>query len=309
MGYPEGLGVVDCMIGFPIRDRKKVYDRLLRGAKDRESREDFAFPAEYMFKDVPESAGEADDPIDVAFAEMDRFGVETGLFGISPDALEARRRNPKRVALTLEVDPNDVVGTIRKVRAAKAEYDLKAVTLFPAGCLPQVPVDDPKAYTQPFTAWGDSNSYFLAPGGSFEGSNSWSLAGGAQVAAGNEPFYLNSHSDLHSLLLPPGSSATSPAMCLAVLSPHMRLVGKSSDGSGVHVDVYATGLLGLIKLPVSANIALSSSWGPSGDVSLLLQNVLAVTDLGKTSVVFRFSPIGSASVQMDDVYIDPIFHE
>ena len=164
-------------------------------------------------------------------------------------------------------------------------------------------------YTQPFTAWGDSNSYFLAPGGSFEGSNSWSLAGGAQVAAGNEPFYLNSHSDLHSLLLPPGSSATSPAMCLAVLSPHMRLVGKSSDGSGVHVDVYATGLLGLIKLPVSANIALSSSWGPSGDVSLLLQNVLAVTDLGKTSVVFRFSPIGSASVQMDDVYIDPIFHE
>jgi predicted TIM-barrel fold metal-dependent hydrolase len=146
MGYPEGLGVVDCMIGFPIRDRKKVYDRLLRGAKDRESKEDFAFPAEYMFKHVPESAEEADDPIDMTFAEMDRFSVETGLFGISPDSLEARRRDPKRVALTLEVDPNDVVGTIRKVRAAKAEHDLKAVTLFPAGCLPQVAVDDPKAY-------------------------------------------------------------------------------------------------------------------------------------------------------------------
>ncbi len=33
------------------------------------------------------------------------------------------------------------------------------------------------------------------------------------------------------------------------------------------------------------------------------------TNLGKTSVVFRFSPIGSASVQLDDVYIDPVFHE
>ena len=164
-------------------------------------------------------------------------------------------------------------------------------------------------YTHPFTAWGDRNSYFLATGGSFEGSNSWSLAGGAQVVTGNEPFNLNSSTDSHSLLLPPGSSATTPAICLAVLSPHMRLVGKASDGSAVHVDVYATGLLGLIKLPVSANIDLSNSWGPSGDAGLLLQNVLALTNLGKTSVVFRFSTIGSATVQIDDVYVDPVFQE
>ena len=164
-------------------------------------------------------------------------------------------------------------------------------------------------YTQPFTAWGDSNSYFMATGGSFEGSNSWSLSGGAQVVAGNEPFFLNSKSDSHSLVLPPGSSATTPAMCLAALSPHMRLLGKASDGSAVHVDVYATGLLGLVRLPVSANIDLTNAWAPSGDVSLLLQNVLALTNLGKTSIVFRFSPIGSATVQMDDVYVDPMFHE
>jgi len=164
-------------------------------------------------------------------------------------------------------------------------------------------------YTQPFAQWGDSNSYFLATGGSFEGASSWSLAGGAQIVGGNEPFFLNSKSDSHSLLLPPGSSATTPAMCLAALSPHLRLVGLASDGSAVHVDVFASGLLGLVKLPVSADIDLSSSWAPSGDVSLLLQNVLALTNLGKTSVVFRFSPIGSATVQLDDVYIDPVFHE
>ena len=98
-------------------------------------------------------------------------------------------------------------------------------------------------------------------------------------------------------------------MCLAALSPHMRVMGLASDGSAVHVDVYASGVLGLVRLPVAANIDLSSAWGPSGDVSLLLQNVLALTNLGKTSVVFRFSPIGSATVQLDDVYVDPIFHE
>ena len=164
-------------------------------------------------------------------------------------------------------------------------------------------------YTQPFAQWGDSNSYFLATGGSFEGSNSWSLAGGAKVVSGNEPFYLNSKSDSHSLLLPPGSSAMTPAMCLAALSPHMRLVGQAAGGSGVHVDIYASGLLGLVRLPVSADISLSSAWGPSGDVSLLLQNVLAVTNLGKTSIYLRFSPIGSATVQIDDFYVDPVFHE
>jgi hypothetical protein len=164
-------------------------------------------------------------------------------------------------------------------------------------------------YSQPFTNWGDYNNYFMATGGSFEGTNSWSLAGGAKVVNGNEPFYLNSSRDSRSLMLPAGSSATSPAMCLAALSPHMRLVGKASDGSGVHVDVYASGVLGLVRLPVSADIDLSSSWDASGDVSLLLQNVLAVTNLGKTSIAFRFSPIGSATVQIDDVYVDPVFHE
>lgn len=146
MAYPTDVGVVDGMIGFPIRNRDQVYARLRRAAKDRESKEEFAFPAEYMFKEVPDAAAEEEDPIAVTFAEMDRFNVETGLFGLSPDALEGQRRDPKRVALTLEVDPNDVMGAIRKVQAARAEHDLKAVTFFPAGCLPQVPVDDPKAY-------------------------------------------------------------------------------------------------------------------------------------------------------------------
>ena len=72
-----------------------------------------------MFKEVPGEATEEDDPIEVTFAEMDRFGVDIGLFGLSPDAEEAHRRDPKRVALSLEVDPNDVMGSIRKIRAAK----------------------------------------------------------------------------------------------------------------------------------------------------------------------------------------------
>jgi predicted TIM-barrel fold metal-dependent hydrolase len=142
---PEGIGVVDLMIGFPYRDRKAVYDYLRKGAKDDESK-DMSFLAEYMFKDVPGDFDEDEDPIDATFAEMDRYGIEIGLFGLTKQTLEARDRYPGRVLLSLEVNPNDVMDTVRSIRRAKDEQDLAAVTFFPAGCLPQVPVDDPKAY-------------------------------------------------------------------------------------------------------------------------------------------------------------------
>jgi len=146
VAMPTGIGAVDLMIGFPHHDRSAVYDYLRKGAKDAETKEEMRFLAEYMFKDVPEEVGEEVDPIDVTFAEMDRHGVEIGLFGLTKLTLQARERYPGRVLLSLEVDPNDVMGTVRKMRTAKADHDLAAVTFFPSGCLPQVPVDDPKAY-------------------------------------------------------------------------------------------------------------------------------------------------------------------
>ncbi len=143
---PTGVGAVDLMIGFPHHDRSAVYDYLRKGAKDSETKEEMKFLAEYMFKDVPDNLAEGVDPIDVTFGAMDSHGVEIGLFGLTELTLEARERYPGRVLLSLEVDPNDVMGTLRKMRTAKADHDLAAVTFFPSGCVPQVPVDDPKAY-------------------------------------------------------------------------------------------------------------------------------------------------------------------
>ncbi|HEY4398321.1 MAG TPA: amidohydrolase family protein [Acidimicrobiia bacterium] len=145
MPMPEGIGVVDLMIGFPHRDRRAVYDYLRKGAKDTESK-DMTFLAEYMFKDVPDEVDDDMDPVEATVGEMDRFGIEVGLVGLTRLTLEARDRHPGRFALSLEVNPNDVMESVRAIRRAKDEQDLAAVTFFPAGCLPQVPVDDPKAY-------------------------------------------------------------------------------------------------------------------------------------------------------------------
>ncbi len=145
MAYPDGVGAVDLMIGFPFRDKKAVYEYLNAGIKDGGS-EDLEMPAGYMFKDVPAEAGAETDPIDVTFGEMDRWGVSAGLFGVSETSLEARRRHPGRVFLSLEVDPNDITGCVRRIRSTHEEHGLSAVTTFPAGCNPQVPVSDRRYY-------------------------------------------------------------------------------------------------------------------------------------------------------------------
>ena len=145
MTYPKDVGIVDLMIGFPFKDKQATYQYLMPGIKDKQSQAEFAMPAQYMFKDIPNEAG-AEDPIEMTFQLMDQFGVAIGLFGLSPQSLEAASRYPGRVAFVTEVDPNDIMGAIRKVRTAKAEHGLKAVSVFPAGCFPQVPVSDPKMY-------------------------------------------------------------------------------------------------------------------------------------------------------------------
>ena len=89
MTYPSDVGVVDLMIGFPMRDEEKVYDYLMRGIKDSETKESFTFPAEYMFKDVPERRGRrVPTPSTDTLAEMDKYNIDMGLFGAGDDAIE-----------------------------------------------------------------------------------------------------------------------------------------------------------------------------------------------------------------------------
>lgn len=144
MTFRSDIGVIDLMIGFPFVDKHVVYDYLYAVIKDDQSKE-AQFPVGYMFKDTPEELGDH-DPIDYTFSRMNTHNISAGLFSISGIALEARRKFPNRVFLSLEIDPNDITGTVRKIRNIHAEHGLTAVTTFPAGCNPQVPVSDRRYY-------------------------------------------------------------------------------------------------------------------------------------------------------------------
>jgi len=146
MSYPAGLPVIDTMIGFPHEDFSQ-YDFIRRQTRDKSSKEEMEFPAEYMFKEVPKDLPTA-DPVAVTLGEMDRFGVAQGLVGVSDEfSRQALRRHPDRfIAASSVADANDVMGSVQKLRREHEEFGTRAVTMFPAGMFPQVPIDDPKMY-------------------------------------------------------------------------------------------------------------------------------------------------------------------
>lgn len=148
MGAPPfaEIGVVDLMIGFPSADAARVYDHLAPQLRSR-SAVTAQFPAGYMFKDVPNTLDEGQDPVAVTLAEMDRHGVAVGLVGLRGEVVRrALADHPDRFRATLEVDPNDITAAVRAIRAAHDEHGIVAVTSFPAGCNPQVPVSDRRYY-------------------------------------------------------------------------------------------------------------------------------------------------------------------
>ena len=156
---------------------------------------------------------------------------------------------------------------------------------------------------QPFVRWLDPASYVLLGNGALESTQGWTLAGGAKLFSGNEPWHVNSANDSHALSLPSGSSATSPALCVTLLHPDLRFFGVNSGSTlaTLRVDAITT-VLGLrVTTPIGLLVA-GSSWQPTLPLPFL-DNLLAAT---QGTVQFRFTPVGAGSGwRIDDVYVDP----
>jgi hypothetical protein len=164
--------------------------------------------------------------------------------------------------------------------------------------------------SQPFLPWADLASYALSPNGGLEtGASGWTLSGSATTGPGNESYYVGGDSDNRSLSVPAGSSATSDAMCVGLQWPTIRFFARSSG----------TGLLSLLKVDVVVDDALSGqakavpigvvtptgAWQPSLPMVMIVNNLGALTKDGMLPVAFRFTPVGSGTWQVDDLYVDP----
>ncbi|MCX7619559.1 MAG: amidohydrolase family protein [Acidimicrobiales bacterium] len=145
MGMPTDLGIIDLMMGIPDGDRDHWYQFLKPQLRDAESRDEFEFPAQYMFKEVPEDP-DVDDPVKWVLEQMDRFGIEKAMIGIGGEQGRALKEHPDRFIPSTSVDPNRGMDAVRDLVRDYETWGVKSAQWFPAGCNPQVPIDDKRAY-------------------------------------------------------------------------------------------------------------------------------------------------------------------
>ncbi len=148
MPMPSDVKIIDLMLSVPGEDNSKWYDFMKPLLMDQESREMFKFPAQYMFKDVPQVGGK-DDYVAYTIEQMDKHGIERAMLGIDDSnvvAKEALERFPERFFPSYEANPNNGMEEVRKIERLYKDYGLKAVTAFASGLCPQVPYNENKWY-------------------------------------------------------------------------------------------------------------------------------------------------------------------
>jgi predicted TIM-barrel fold metal-dependent hydrolase len=168
MPMPKDIGIIDLMLGIPVSaDNSEQYDFIKKNLMDAQSKEMFKMPVQYMFKDIPRTEVEG-DKVDWTIAQMDKHGIEKAMIGISasqgPARTEAVARYPDRFLLSYECDPNKGMEDVRTIRRLKREHNIVAVTAFPAGMHPQVPINDKKLFPIYATCVEENLPFFCTTG-------------------------------------------------------------------------------------------------------------------------------------------------
>ena len=148
MAMPTGIGVIDLMLAIPTDDTSRWYEFMKPLLRDRESREQFKMPAEYMFRNIPGFTPGA-DMLKLVVAEMDKYGIERAMLSVDEGgdgSIRALKEYPERFFASYEVNPNNGMDEVRKIVALHDRFGLKALTAFPSGLCPQVPIDDKRFY-------------------------------------------------------------------------------------------------------------------------------------------------------------------
>lgn len=161
-----------------------------------------------------------------------------------------------------------------------------------------------RSLSQPFTPWGDTNSYFLAPSGTFEyGVGSWTVAGSAWPVAENEPWRVNGASHATSMQLLPNSSIRSRSFCVGYDEDSIRFFVRRPGvwGSALTIRVIVTNPNGSAENTYSMSGA-SFGWSPSPRI--VMPNVRDAN--GQQTVTIEIMPDDTGAVWMvDDVMVDP----
>ena len=149
MPMPKDIKAIDLMFGIPVSEtNKEWYEAFKPLLLDKESQMMFKMPAQYMFRDIP-PLEKMDNYVDFSVEQMDKFNIEkvmVGFYESSPSVKLARDKYPDRFIFEYGCNPNRGMDEVFVIKRLHKEYGIKAVSVFPAGLCPQVPINDKKMY-------------------------------------------------------------------------------------------------------------------------------------------------------------------
>ncbi len=144
MAMPTNIGVIDTMLDLPYasRDWSNQFGDRLRDDDSRNQR--FVHPAGFLFKDPPQ-VERGPDAIGDTLREMDRFGIDKALIGVSdPVTIEAITRHRDRFLGHVMIDPAGGMPELARLTEMREKHGIAAASFFPCGC--GVPINDKRAY-------------------------------------------------------------------------------------------------------------------------------------------------------------------
>lgn len=160
--------------------------------------------------------------------------------------------------------------------------------------------------TQMFLPWGDEASYSLAPQGDYSDTSAWTFKNTGPTAVDPNPLGPNA------LAFAKGDSeAVSPAMCVSLDNPTIRLMMKDVGGNGkadIKVTVLYEDLNGHTRHLTLAKLKATSSWSPTVTIPIAVNLLSAASASGWTAVAFDFKVEGlqkSESLELGSLYVDP----
>jgi hypothetical protein len=169
----------------------------------------------------------------------------------------------------------------------------------------------PKLFN-PLTAFKDKRDYFVAPEGDFENPQlpGWQLEGGAAVSDGGSTQAVLGADHALSLMLPPGSSATSPEMCVDLNYPSFRFFAaqleQDTDAELVVDVIYPALAKDNVRQAKKFKLKAKDGWELSNDIKLEPQRLGKQAGWRKVAVRFRVKPgKKAATYKIDDLLIDP----
>lgn len=207
-------------------------------------------------------------------------GCAAGLMAAVPAAMA----DDPEPALTspIQADGTVLAETVRPGESPAGEQTCEAPDLF-----------------NPLVAFKDARDYFIAPAGDFENPSlpGWKLTGGAAATAG-------------SLSLPPGSTATTPEMCVDLNYPTFRFFAtqlEADTDSDLAIDVVYPALAkDNVREAKKFRLRAKDGWKLSDDIRLEPQRLGKRSGWRRIAIRFRVETGKKASAyRVDDILIDP----